>query len=99
MRIAFSALRNAARRIEHTEIRSLEGQTYIVRVLLDGQYWLLSDDNNESIRFPSLPSANELLDEAGVLTRELVHDSAYDEMVGLENSGTHTLRIPTGRDR
>lgn len=99
MRIPFSALRNAAGRIEHTEIRSLEGQTYIVRVLLDGKHWLLSDDNSETIRFPSLPSANELLDEAGILTRELVHDSAYDEMVGLDNGNAHPLRIPTGRYR
>ncbi|WP_077529854.1 DUF6482 family protein [Vreelandella utahensis] len=99
MRIQLPALRDAAKRVEYTEIRSLEGQFYMIRVLLDGQHRVLSDDDNATMLLPSVPAANELLDEAGIATRELVHDSAYNEMVGLDEVGIDPLRIPTGRYR
>lgn len=99
MRIQLSALREAASRVENTEIRSLEGQFYMVQVLLDGQRLVLSDNHNQTLLLPSIPAANELLDEAGIATRELVHDSAYNEMVGLDEVGIDPLRIPTGRYR
>lgn len=99
MRIQLPALRDAATRVENTEIRSLEGQFYMIRVLLDGHFLVVSDDHNETMLLPSVPAANELLDEAGIRTRELVHDSAYNEMVGLDDIGIDPLRIPTGRYR
>ncbi|MEQ6885733.1 DUF6482 family protein [Salicola sp. Rm-C-2C1-2] len=99
MRIQFAALRDAANRVENTEIRSLEGQFYMIQVLLDGQRLVLSDNDNQTLLLPSIPAANELLDEAGIATRELVHDSAYNEMVGLDDVGIDPLRIPTGRYR
>ncbi len=99
MRIQLPALRNAAARVDNAEIRSLEGQFYMIQVVLDGQRLVVSDDRHETLLLPSIPAANELLDEAGIRSRELVHDSPYNEMVGLDDTGIDPLRIPTGRHR
>ena len=99
MRIHLPELRNAAARVDNAEIRSLEGQFYMIQVLLDGQRLVVSDDRNKTMLLPSIPAANELLDEAGVRFRVLVHDSPYNEMVGLDDTGIDPLRIPTGRPR
>lgn len=97
MRIMLKNLLGRSHEALGAEIRSLEGQFYMVTVVFDESRPVLSDNVGRTLLLPSLPAANELLDEYGIGRRELVHDSPYNEMIGLDEIGIDPLRIETGR--
>jgi hypothetical protein len=61
------------------EIISVEGMVYVIR--LDAVD-MLTDDNAESLRFPSAHAASKTLGKLGLVDAWLIHHSPYDEMVG-----------------
>ena len=97
MRMSVRELRHYSDDILWAEIHAIEGQSYMVILQLDGKRRLLSDDHGQTLRFSSLAAANQLLGQHRVAQRELVHQSAYNEMIGLDESAIDPLRIQTGR--
>lgn len=95
MRITLQQLKEQVGRIRLVEIHSIEGKHYIARLWLDEQLYMLSDNEYQTLLLPSTAAMNDLLDQYGVPARTLVHDSAYNEMIGLDGNPSDPLRLPT----
>ena len=63
-------------------IRSLELALYQAEVSLAGGERLLCDDAGKPLRFRTLQAAREALAPLTASSLQLVHQSAYDEMIG-----------------
>ena len=99
MRITPQELRDRSDQVTRADIRSIEGKHYMAVVHLGDSQRILSGPKGETLLLPSTAAMNELLDELGVTSRMLVHDSPYNEMIGLEEVGVDPLRIATGEFR
>jgi len=77
-------------------IRSLDGCVYIVELDCAGERLLLADANGERAVFRSLESARAALSALEGVAQRLIHQSAYDEMIGLEAGGQNLLDMPLG---
>lgn len=97
MRMSVRELRRHSDDVLWAEIHAIEGQSYMVILQRDRDRRVLSDDHSQTLRFSSLAAANQLLEQYRVTQRELVHQSAYNEMIGLDESAIGPLRIQTGR--
>ena len=76
-------------------IRSLELALYQTEVSLAGGDRLLCDDAGKPLRFRTLQAAREALAPLTASSLQLVHQSAYDEMIGqpLKPEG-NTMAVP-----
>lgn len=88
-------------RIALLELLSLEGQFYIARLHfdtppdgLDGSLRVLSDAKGNTVLFKSAWQAQNALEGIEVARTDVVHASAYHEMVGLTESQPEPMRIP-----
>ena len=97
MRMTARALRHQRGEILWAEIHAIEGQSYMVILQLDQERRVLSDEHDQTLLFASLEAANDLLRRCGVTQLELVHQSAYNEMIGLDEAAIDPLRLQTGR--
>lgn len=97
MRMTVRALRHHGDAVLWAEIHAIEGQSYMVILQLGGGRAILSDNHNRALRFAHPGRANELLGRYRIEPRELVHHSPYNEMIGLDESAIHPLRLQTGR--
>ena len=79
------------------EILSLEGQRYMARLQVGGQTLILSDPKGRPRLFRSSWEVQDTLKELSVARTEVVHASAYNEMVGMEPSEVAPLRIQVQR--
>jgi hypothetical protein len=79
--------------IDLLEIISIEGQQYMARLLMDGKYRLLSDSDGKTRLFPSSWQVQDTLGSFRVTSTDVVHASAYNEMVGMQPSEVEPLRI------
>ena len=79
--------------IELLEILSLEGQQYMARLLIDGEYRLLSDAKGKTRLFRSSWQVQDTLGAFNVTSTDVVHPSAYHEMVGMQPSEVEPMRI------
>ncbi|TBW53748.1 hypothetical protein EZI54_14730 [Marinobacter halodurans] len=85
MRITLEELRQRPNlRVELLELLSLEGQFYMARLHLEEGLRVLSDDTGHTRLFKSAWQAQDLLGSFDVMRTDVVHASAYDEMVGLD---------------
>ena len=85
--------------IELLEIISLEGQQYMARLVIDGDYFLLSDANGKTRLFRSSWEIQDTFAAFNVISTDVVHPSAYHEMVGMEPAEIEPMRIRVqGRD-
>ncbi|MCH8497817.1 MAG: DUF6482 family protein [Marinobacter sp.] len=97
MRISLAQLRDLADpHIELLEIISLEGQRYMARLYLDGQPLILSNDANDTLLLRSSWEVRDLLGSFSIRRTDVVHPSAYNEMVGLSAQTVAPLRIKVG---
>lgn len=80
--------------IDQVEMISLEGQRYLIRVTLNQRPLILSDHRGQSLLFRSARQAREQLEGLCEAPMELVHSSAYSEMVGLDQAPLEPMRIP-----
>ncbi|MDO3721511.1 DUF6482 family protein [Marinobacter sp. chi1] len=100
MRITLEELREQARpEIELLEILSLEGQHYMARLTLNGGTFLLSDKAGHTRLFRSSWEVQDTLGSLDVRETEIVHPSAYHEMVGMPADDIEPLRIRIHKDR
>lgn len=98
MRITLEQLKsrkNAS--VELLEILSLEGQSYMARMTVDGQQMILSDESGTTMQFRSTWHTQDMLSSLHILETQVVHASAYNEMVGMEPGSVEPLRVRVQR--
>ena len=80
--------------IDLLEILSLEGQRYMARLHLnDYGLMLLSDDQGKTRLFRSSWEVQNTLGSFSIKRTDVVHSSAYHEMVGMPSSDIEPMRI------
>ncbi len=100
MRITLDEMKaSAGLVIELLEIISLEGQHYMARLTIDGQQRLLSDKRGITSLYRSAWQIQDTLAQFQVQETQVVHPSAYHEMVGMEPADIEPLRIRVQRNR
>ncbi|SFR49134.1 hypothetical protein SAMN04488073_2231 [Marinobacter gudaonensis] len=100
MRITLDQLRSLQNPvIDLLEILSLEGQHYMARLSLDGELFLLSDRQGTTSLFRSAWQIQDTLASFTVRETQVVHPSAYHEMVGMEPAAIEPLRIRVQRQK
>ena len=98
MRITLEQLKNRKNaNIELLEILSLEGQSYMARMTVDGQLRILSDNSGTTLQFRSAWHTQDMLSSLHINETQVVHASAYNEMVGMEPSSVEPLRVRVQR--
>ena len=94
MRITLAELyRPGAGPVTLLEILSIEGQRYMARLYLEDQAMILSDPRGRTRLFRSSWEAQDTLRDIDILRTEVVHASAYNEMVGMDPATVDPLRI------
>ncbi|KPP96894.1 DUF6482 family protein [Marinobacter sp. HL-58] len=94
MRITLEELRQMSDlTIDLLEIISLEGQQYMARLVIGEEYRLLSDTRDQTRLFRSSWEIQDMLSAFNVLSTDVVHPSAYHEMVGMEPADIEPMRI------
>ena len=79
--------------IDLLEILSIEGQQYMARLLINDEYHLLSDSDGKTRLFRGSWQIQDTLGAFRVSATDVVHASAYHEMVGMPSSGIEPMRI------
>ena len=85
----------AAAEVRAARIRSLEGSIYLVELDCAGGRRTLGDGRGRAV-FRSLPAARAALAVCGAIPLCLVHDSVYDEMIGLGAGAPTRLEVALG---
>ncbi|MBS3805215.1 MAG: hypothetical protein KGY54_11745 [Oleiphilaceae bacterium] len=99
MKISLAELRATDRLvIDFVEILSLEGQRYMARLRINDDLLTLSSETGETLLFRGSSEAKNALSEFEITAIELVHPSAYDEMIGLPAEKPDAMRIPLTGD-
>lgn len=94
MRISLEELRHMPDlTIDLLEIVSLEGQQYMARLVIDDNYHLLSDAKGKTRLFRSSWEIQDTLAAFNITATDVVHPSAYHEMVGMEPADIEPMRI------
>lgn len=94
MRVTLEQLKNHKNAsIELVEILSLEVQSYMARLTIDGKQLILSDDRGVTTQFRSTWHAQNMLSSLHILETHVVHASAYNEMVGMKPDNVAPLRV------
>ncbi|MBE0486620.1 DUF6482 family protein [Marinobacter sp.] len=100
MRITLNELKSLRQPvIELLEIISLEGQHYMARLHGPDGLRLLSDDAGKTRLFRSAWQVQDTLSDLDVRETQIVHPSAYHEMVGMAPADIEPMRIQVQRQR
>ena len=98
MRITLDELRNLERPVfDLLEIISLEGQQYMARLHGPQGMQLLSDHKGNTLLFRSAWQVQDTLAPFVILETQVVHPSAYHEMVGMAPADIEPMRIQVQR--
>lgn len=93
MRITLADLQKDRRKIDLLDIISLEGQRYMARLRISDELLLLSDAKGQTCLFRSAWEIQDTLKDIDIKRTDVVHASAYHEMVGMEPANIEPLRI------
>ena len=100
VRVTLDDLRTTeALTIDLLEILSLEGQQYMARLKLGDRMVLLSEANGRTRLFRSAWQIQDTLRGLDVRETQVVHPSAYHEMVGMAADEVAPMRIRVQRRR
>ncbi|MGF2735786.1 DUF6482 family protein [Marinobacter sp. DUT-1] len=100
MRITLEELRDTKDLVvDLLEILSLEGQQYMARLVIGDQILLLSDAGGKTALFRSAWQIQDSLGSFHILETQVVHPSAYHEMVGMAPADIEPMRITIQRQR
>lgn len=100
MRITLEELRNSKGPvIDLLEIISLEGQHYMARLTMGDRVLLLSDKQGVTSLFRGAWQIQDTLAAFRVRATEVVHPSAYHEMVGMAPADIEPMRIRVQREK
>jgi len=93
VRITPEKLRKDSIPFDRMELIALEGERYTVRLYGQGKPVVLSDGQGRSLLYRSTREALDELEWLAVKMVEVVHHSAYGEMIGLDGGAVEPLRI------
>lgn len=79
--------------IDKLTIHSFEMGLYLAEVEFDGRNGYIIGENNKPRPFYSVHQVKQHLAEAKIKDAFLVHDSAYDEMIGQGDKGNNRLVV------
>lgn len=100
MRITLEELRDTRDlTIDLLEILSLEGQQYMARLMIDDKPLLLSDAGGKTALFRSAWQIQDILGAFSIRETQVVHPSAYHEMVGMPSADIEPMRIRIQRQQ
>lgn len=84
--------------IDNVEIHSFDASIYTARLIIDGLIYRLVEANQKSYKRRSAQQIKKDLKDFNISHFELVHKSAYDEMVGqpapYDADSTNEIRVP-----
>ncbi len=72
---------------------SLEGQRYMARLRIDDEMVVLSDSDRQTLLFRSSWEVQDTLGAFEFGRTDLVHPSAYHEMIGMDSGTIEPMRI------
>ncbi len=94
MKITLSEL-NKRQPIDKLAIRSAELSLYLAEAELENQRYLVCESDGKPLRTVNLVAMREKLSGLEVREMVLVHESAYDEMVGQPGpAGSNRMEVP-----
>ena len=94
VRITLSELKaRESTSIDLLEIMSLEGQRYMARLHINDEMVVLSDNDRQTLLFRSSWEVQDTLGGFEFGRTELVHPSAYHEMIGMDSGNIQPMRI------
>lgn len=76
------------------EIVSMEGRYYMARFYLDGQGYVLTDAYDKPVMFTGACAVREHFHDYQVKHTEIIPPTGTDEMIGMPDSGSETMRVP-----
>lgn len=76
------------------EIVSMEGRYYMARFYLDGQGYVLTDNDDKVHMFSGAPAVKEFFHDHHVDKTVVLPPTGTDEMIGMPDSGSETMRVP-----
>lgn len=95
MRITLTELQAMADpAIDLLEIVSIEGHQYMASLHISGETYILSDDHGKTLLSPGSWALQDLLAGFPIKAAEMVHPSAYNEMVGMPSGPVEPMRVP-----
>lgn len=74
-------------------VRSCDPEIYLVEVEFDNACYGVSDHGGELLKFRGLTAAKRAFTGLRIKEAELVHESAYDEMIGQPISEGNHMRV------
>ena len=84
--------------IEELEVLSVEISLYIVRLLVNGQIYRVTEEDGSPYRKFSIDSIKSDFKSLNIKNAFIVHQSPYDEMVSHPESNDNSFRIPLSWD-
>jgi hypothetical protein len=84
------------RQVQRLIIESVDLSLYIAQAEIDGECFLLTDEQGRALRSHNLLGMKERLRDVEADQRVLRQRSAYDEMVGSAGGGDNLLEVPLG---
>jgi len=85
--------------IDLLEIISIEGQQYMARLHGEWGMKMLSDNQGQTRLFRSTWQVQDTLGSLDIKETQVVHPSAYHEMVGMPTTDLEPMRIQIQRQR
>lgn len=76
------------------EIVSMEGRYYMARFYLNGQGYVLTDPYDKPMMFSGACAVREFFHDYQVDQIEVIPPTGTDEMIGMPESGSETMRVP-----
>ena len=93
MSLTLKQARQHNARFHLAEVEALMGTFYQIHLFDNKRGHLLTDDAGRALQLKSLPGVRSLLQQLPLDQAELVHRSAFGEMIGLDDTD-NTLRVP-----
>lgn len=93
MTLTLKQARHNPSRFRLAEVEALMGTFYQIHLFDDARGHLLVDDKGHPVQVKSLPGVRDLLRQLPLDQAELVHRSAFGEMIGLDDAD-NSMRIP-----
>ncbi|GGD71480.1 DUF6482 family protein [Lacimicrobium alkaliphilum] len=94
MNIQLALLRQDNPVIEKVWVLSFEMSVYLVKISVDGKHGLVYDNHGKAMKFTSLGQIRDVFADFVIVQAELVHQSAYGEMIGAAEEPDNTMRLP-----
>lgn len=85
--------------IDLLEIISIEGQQYMARLSFGDRQFLLSDKKDVTCLFRSAWQLQDTLSGFSIRETQVVHPSAYHEMIGMGPATIEPLRVRVQRQK